>query len=156
MNQKHSPPITGNNQHNLELVTRMNETAQQCATIIHSTLTRCTIEVEAIHNGLHIKKRFHFGDHSERAVIPIAALKLFFHNYMSTVADAAFNLVDTDKSMLQYGTDIVTVQDFLKDYSQGNYPAINAEDYIKVRDLEVNQVAVIKINNSIQSVTRIK
>jgi hypothetical protein len=153
MNQKHTPPGNGNANDKLLLVESINGKINECDQVMQANICKCTIVVEGLLNGQRLYKYFYFNSDS---VVPVAELKNFFLSYMQRMANAALHLVDTDRKFLQMGNDIIAVDDFLKDYTAGAFPSINVTDYDRVNKLEVDQVAVITINHSIQKVKRIK
>lgn len=153
MDTKNTPPGTGKFIPDKELVLLMASKVEDCNQVIHSNITKVTIVVEGKLKGERLYKYFYF---TEDSIPPSIELKQFFLSYAARITNATLSLVEDDTKFIQLGNDVLSMDIFLKEYSHGLFPSINADDYIKVRDLELNKVAVIKINNSIQSIRRIK
>jgi hypothetical protein len=144
-------PVSGENPHK-NVIDAINQKVNDAVLVIESRVHKLTIVVEGRHRDNRIHKTFYF---NENSLIP-AEIYSFFMQWATRMAAQCEILLDSEVKFVQLGNDIIQLDDFLKDYSQGSWPSIHYGDYEKVKALKKGSTAVITINNSIQSIKRIK
>jgi hypothetical protein len=147
----HTQPNPGIHPHK-QVIDSIDQKVNDCLQVIESRILKLTIVVEGVWNTQRLHKYFYF---REDSLIP-KEIYNFFVAYAQRMAQQAENLLDNNEKTVQLGNDIIQLDDLIKDYAIGLFPSIDAEDCQKLQALAVGSAAVIRINNSIQSIKRIK
>jgi hypothetical protein len=147
--QTNTKPDTGNLSATQLKESLVNQ-VKDCEQVLHTRVTRLTIVISGFAGREAVNKVFNF----PAGTVPENELKQFFESYATRLSNQAFAL-ECGVPLIRYGSSIVSLDAFIKDYTAGIFPSMSGEDAAKLTALKPGEFAIIQVNNIAVNVQRI-
>lgn len=133
-----------------KIIETINEQVKECQIVLESRITKLIVIVGGFKDREIISKVFNF----PAGTVPEKEIMQFFQEYATRISGEAFAM-KAGISLIRIGSDVISLVDFIKDYTAGDFPSMNAEDAGKLLEMLPGEYCIVQVNNTAVNVQRI-